>query len=66
MYLLPTWCYFLWNLRSQSPGVHDQGEGSAQPQWVRLMAMRKRKTLVVCEQCHQEIHAGRGTATTRK
>ncbi|MFE7332865.1 transposase, partial [Streptomyces sp. NPDC057565] len=28
MYLLPTWCYFLWNLRSQSPGVHDQGEGS--------------------------------------
>ncbi|MFD0504479.1 hypothetical protein ACFQ0G_19245 [Streptomyces chiangmaiensis] len=36
------------------------------PQWVRLMAMRKRKTLVVCEHCHQEIHAGRGTATTRK
>ncbi|WP_405861861.1 hypothetical protein OG361_40590 [Streptomyces sp. NBC_00090] len=28
MYLLPTWCYFLWNLRSQSPGVHDQGEAS--------------------------------------
>ncbi|MFI7138293.1 hypothetical protein ACIBQ5_11195 [Streptomyces massasporeus] len=26
MYLLPTWCYFLWNLRSQTPGVHDQGE----------------------------------------
>ncbi|MGK5450975.1 RHS repeat-associated core domain-containing protein, partial [Streptomyces radiopugnans] len=25
---LPTWCYFLWNLRSQSPGVHDQGEAS--------------------------------------
>ena len=29
VYLLPTWCYFLWNLRSQSPGVHDQGEASA-------------------------------------
>lgn len=28
VYLLPTWCYFLWNLTSQSPGVHDQGEGS--------------------------------------
>jgi hypothetical protein len=26
--LLPTWYYFLWNLRSQSPGVHDQGEAS--------------------------------------
>ncbi|MFJ2583011.1 reverse transcriptase domain-containing protein [Kitasatospora aureofaciens] len=36
------------------------------PPWVHLMAMRKRKTLVVCEQCHQDIHAGRGTATTRK
>ncbi|WP_412075679.1 reverse transcriptase domain-containing protein [Streptomyces xanthophaeus] len=36
------------------------------PPWVHLMAMRKRKTLVVCERCHQDIHAGRGTATTRK
>jgi hypothetical protein len=29
------------------------------PWWVHLMAMRKRKTLVVCEQCHQDIHTGR-------
>ena len=36
------------------------------PGWVRLMAMRKRKTLVVCEACHQDIHAGRATTTTRK
>jgi len=36
------------------------------PPWVHLMAMRKRKTLVVCETCHQDIHAGRATATTRK
>jgi group II intron reverse transcriptase/maturase len=36
------------------------------PSWVRLMAMRKRKTLVVCEACHQDIHAGRATATTRR
>lgn len=36
------------------------------PTWIRLMAKRKRKTLVVCETCHQDIHAGRATATTRK
>jgi group II intron reverse transcriptase/maturase len=36
------------------------------PSWVYLMAKRKRKTLVVCEQCHQDIHAGRVTTTTRK
>ncbi|MET8538569.1 reverse transcriptase domain-containing protein [Streptomyces sp. NPDC005065] len=36
------------------------------PPWAHLMAMRKRKTLVVCERCHQDIHAGRATATTRK
>lgn len=31
------------------------------PGWVRLMAMRKRKTLVVCHDCHAAIHAGRPT-----
>jgi hypothetical protein len=36
------------------------------PSWVHLMAMRKRKTLVICEQCHQNIHAGRPTTTIRK
>jgi hypothetical protein len=36
------------------------------PAWIRLMAKRKRKTLVVCARCHQDIHAGRATATTRK
>ncbi len=35
------------------------------PSWVHLMAMRKRKTLVVCERCHQNIHAGRSTALAR-
>lgn len=35
------------------------------PRWVHLMAMRKRKTLVVCERCHQDIHAGRSTASAR-
>jgi hypothetical protein len=36
------------------------------PSWVHLMAMRKRETLVVCETCHQDIDAGRATATSRK
>jgi hypothetical protein len=36
------------------------------PTWVRLMAKRKRKTLVGGERCHQNIPAGRATATTRK
>ena len=31
------------------------------PQWVRVMAARRRKTLIVCRECHQAIHAGRPT-----
>ena len=26
--------------------------------WEKIMAARKRKTLMVCEKCHQDIHAG--------
>ncbi len=29
------------------------------PWWVWLMAVRRRKTLVVCRACHQATHAGR-------
>lgn len=36
------------------------------PSWTRLMAKRKRKTLVVCSRCHHDIHNGRGNATTRR
>ena len=36
----------------------------ARPTWVRLMAMRRRKTLVVCRTCHEAIHAGRSTAAS--
>lgn len=36
------------------------------PAWVQMMVRRHRKTLVVCDHCHHEIHAGRGTVTTRK
>jgi len=30
------------------------------------MAMRRRKTLVICRSCHENIHAGRPTATARE
>jgi group II intron reverse transcriptase/maturase len=30
-----------------------------QPEWVRVMAARRRKTLVVCQSCHHDIHYGR-------
>ena len=35
------------------------------PPWIHLMAMRRRKTLVICRSCHENIHAGRATASTR-
>jgi group II intron reverse transcriptase/maturase len=34
-----------------------------QPEWIRLMARRRRKTLVVCAGCHANIHHGRPTAS---
>lgn len=34
------------------------------PFWMRIMAARRRKTLVVCSRCHDDIHAGRPTRTT--
>jgi hypothetical protein len=41
--------------------------GQAEPSpWKQMMASRRRKTLVVCERCHHDIHAGRAAATTRK
>jgi len=36
------------------------------PKWMQLMAMRRRKTLVVCRRCHEAIHAGRGTVALRR
>src|SRR5439155_21934461 len=33
--------------------------GRERPRWVKTMAARRRKTLVVCHFCHQAIHAGR-------
>jgi hypothetical protein len=35
------------------------------PTWFRLMATRKRKTLIACRACHEAIHAGRPTRQPR-
>ncbi|KAB8330183.1 maturase [Scytonema tolypothrichoides VB-61278] len=31
------------------------------PQWMQIMSARRRKTLMVCPQCHDAIHAGKPT-----
>jgi hypothetical protein len=31
----------------------------ARPYWVQVMIARRRKTLVLCERCHDDLHAGR-------
>ena len=36
-----------------------------QPAWVTQMAARRRKTLIVCRTCHEDIHAGRPTRQQR-
>ena len=35
------------------------------PAWMHLMAMRRRKTLVICRRCHKDIHAGRPITINR-
>jgi group II intron reverse transcriptase/maturase len=42
------------------PGRKDK------PAWMHLMAMRRRKTLVICRRCHEDIHAGRATTPNRR
>ena len=37
--------------------LHKAGRKD-KPDWVKRMAMRKRKTLVVCRSCHEAIHYG--------
>jgi group II intron reverse transcriptase/maturase len=39
--------------------------GQPQPAWAQLMARRRRKTLVVCQPCHEVIHARRSAAPSR-
>ena len=40
--------------------LQKPGRG-AMPEWMQRMAARQRKTLVVCRDCHTNIHAGRPT-----
>jgi group II intron reverse transcriptase/maturase len=40
--------------------LHTRGQ-KEQPLWMSIMAARRRKTLVVCRDCHHAIHAGRPT-----
>jgi hypothetical protein len=40
-------------------------DGKTRPRWVKVMAARRRKTLVVCRFCHQAIHAGQPTRQKR-
>jgi hypothetical protein len=37
--------------------------GRPQPGWAELMARRRRKTLLVCQACHDTIHTGQPAAT---
>jgi hypothetical protein len=37
----------------------DTYEGREKPPWVKIMAVRRRKTLILCQTCHQDLHAGR-------
>lgn len=34
-------------------------EGREKPPWVKIMAARRRTTLVLCHACHMDLHAGR-------
>ena len=36
-----------------------QKPGKDQPEWMQNMLARRRKTLVVCLECHKKIHSGR-------
>jgi AI2M/AI1M-like, HNH endonuclease/Type II intron maturase len=36
-----------------------QYDGREKPLWVKIMAARRRKTLVLCRPCHEDVHAGR-------
>ncbi|MDX6428025.1 MAG: hypothetical protein QOE54_391 [Streptosporangiaceae bacterium] len=37
--------------------------GRPQPGWAKIMAKRRRKTLLVCQPCHDTIHTGQPTTT---
>jgi group II intron reverse transcriptase/maturase len=46
-------------------GLKDlKSKGRTPPAWVRLMAARKRKTMVLCRICHQDVTYGRPMRNT--
>jgi len=48
----------------QIPKLADLAKtGNPKPAWARIMAKRRRKTLVVCKPCHDTIHDRQPTAT---
>ena len=50
----------------QIPKLADLAKiGDPQPAWAKIMAKRRRKTIVVCKACHDTIHDRQPTATTR-
>ena len=44
--------------------LHQKGR-KPKPDWMKLMASRKRKTLVLCRECHRNLHAGRPLRRTQ-
>src|SRR5262249_51392086 len=40
--------------------------GRPQPEWEKIMTRRRRKTLVVCQPCHDLIHERQPTTTPTK
>jgi hypothetical protein len=36
----------------------NKHQGKEKPEWIKLMAARRRKTMVVCRTCHQDITYG--------
>lgn len=42
--------------------LKDKG-GRNKPEWAREMIAKRRKTLMVCRNCHDKIHAGKPTRT---
>ncbi len=44
--------------------LHRKGRPD-KPRWVQIMAARRRKPLVVCQGCHNNIHSGRANGTSR-
>ena len=48
----------------QVAGLASLGrQGPGQPAWAALMANKRRKTLIVCTDCHDHIHANPVTNT---